>query len=381
MIFILALSFLNLTFVSGILDDISQTAIDEVIDTETAHVVINPQEEPEVEEYISGQRELRRQIERIPGVEATARHYELAGSLAYDQNKTGQFKRVSAQMIAVDPVQERNVLTTADRLVDGEYLDELATDEIILGIDLVEGYGGGTDRNLGPVKIGDEVEIAFANGVIRNFKVTGFYKLGFFSGLAFISAKEAESVLGINDSANLILARVDLKRDNLDNYHDQIQKIAPNLNVKKYTDVLGDEAAIGDLFNTISAIMSTISIAVAAVSVFILIYINAIHKQRQIGILQAIGIKQSILIHNYVLQSFFLAMCGIVVGSFLVFLVLHPLLNAYPIQTPMGDISLTFSTFKILVSVASFLLAAMIAGLIPSRKVARQNILKAIWGV
>lgn len=380
MIFILSLSFLNLTFIAGTLDGLSRVTIDEVIETETAHIVINPRQEPRAEEYISGWRQLSSRIESIPGVQASSRHYRLVGSVGFDPDGSGRFQRVSTQMIAVEPAREREVLSIDERLVDGEYLDEPASDEVILGVDLVSGYGGSQEPNLGPVGIGDRVQLTFANGETRTLRVKGFYRLGFFSGLVFMSAKEAESVLGVEDSASQVLVRVDNEQDQLDHYYEQIQSIAPDLNVKKYTDLLGDEAAIGETFDTISAIMSVISVVVAAITVFILIYINAIHKQRQIGVLKAIGIKQGIIIESYIIQALFYALCGIAVGSILVFLVLDPLLTAYPIETPMGDSSLAFSAVKILVSIAGFVIAAMLAGLIPAWRVARQGILKAIWG-
>jgi len=51
-----------------------------------------------------------------------------------------------------------------------------------------------------------------------------------------------------------------------------------------------------------------------------------------------------------------------------------------PIAFPMGSISLVVTQDQVVTSIASLLAASFVAGLIPSVKAARENILKAIWG-
>jgi len=57
--------------------------------------------------------------------------------------------------------------------------------------------------------------------------------------------------------------------------------------------------------NLISTILSIISILVAAIVIFVIIYVNAINKRRQIGILKAIGIKQKLLSMPTLSKPFF----------------------------------------------------------------------------
>jgi putative ABC transport system permease protein len=111
-----------------------------------------------------------------------------------------------------------------------------------------------------------------------------------------------------------------------------------------------------------------------------MIYINAVNKRRQIGILKAIGIKESIIVYSYIFQSLFYVLCGILVGLFFIFFVLLPLLSVHPIQLPFGPLMLSFKGALILECIVGFIIAGFFAGLIPSRIVAREEILKAIWG-
>ncbi|KUO52030.1 MAG: hypothetical protein APF76_02500 [Desulfitibacter sp. BRH_c19] len=380
LIFILSISFLNLMFISGLLGGLAETTEQLVVDTETSHIVITPQEEPIQKEFIDNQDELRSEIERIPGVLATSSRYISGGSISYDKNKSGNSKSVSVRMFGIDPQEDKKVLTIADHLVAGEYPDVLQENEIVLGADVAGGFGEPTGNDLGGVKVGDEVKISYYNGVKRTYIVKGIYQVGFFSGIGFVSSKEMESVLYLDNEASDILVKVDLKQDTIDNYLTQVKNINPNLKVRKYTELLGASAAIIAVFNGISLVISFVSVIVAAITIFVLIYVNALNKRRQIGVLKAIGIKHRIIVQSYVFQSLFYAICGSIIGTVLVFLLLVPLLKAYPVELPMGNVGISLSVLRIILSIASIFLASILAGAVPSSRVARQDILQSIRG-
>lgn len=380
MILILSISFLNLMFISGILGGLSKATEQIVVDTETAHITLTPQEEPIRKDFIDNQGALRSQIEQLPGIVATARRYALAGTIAYDKKESGNPRRVSVRIIGIDPADDKKVIINADHMVAGEYLEGLREDEIVLGADIAGGYGEPTGEDLGGVNVGDEVQVMYHNGVARTYTVKGIYKVGFYQGQGLISSKEVESVLPVDNEASQILVKVDLKQDTLDNYLTRVQDIAPNLKIRKYTDLLGGSAAIIGAFNGIATVVSAFSIIVGAVTIFVLIYVNAINKRRQIGVLKAIGIKSRIIVYSYVFQSLFYALCGLVIGSGLVFLLLDPLMKAHPLELPMGNVGLSLSALRIVLSSISLLLAGLLAGAIPSSRVAKQDILKSIWG-
>lgn len=382
LVFVLSLSFLELMFITGILGGLSGGIIRTVVNTSTSHIQVLPQEDPIAKDYIASQDEVRRQIEDVPGVVATARHYSLGGSFAYDREKNGKFKNVSAQVYGIDPVQEKKVLAIAEYISEGSYLEDEDTDKIVLGAGLAGGYGVPQPNDLGGVKVGDEVRVSYSNGVIRTYKVKGIYNviIGTITNAAFISSREAESVLGIHNSASEILVKVDQEAASLASYAAKVKEAEPNLVVKKYTDIISVIGTLLDAFDLISYIVTIISIIVVAVTIFVLIYISAVNKRRQIGILKAIGIKEEIIVLSYVFQSFFYAACGVAVGLILLFSVLSPAIREHPIRLPFGSVYLVYTSGRLAASVASLLFAGFLGGLIPARIVARENILKAIWG-
>ena len=384
MIFILALSFLDMMFISGVLSGITDSQMHALRNYMSADINISPQQQPTLKQYIPNQAQLRAQIQTLPGIIATARHYNMAGSLSFDKDKTGQFKIVSGAIIGIDPENEWKVLTLNTLLIRGQNLAPGDTDQILLSSSLAGGYGAiarqGSD--LGGVKVGDKIRITYANGSIRTYNVKGIYNDIMGIAETFITSNEAESILSIHDSASHILVKANINRVPITTYESKIVELAPNLYIQNYNDLLGSFASFLKALNFIQLIVGAISVIVAAITIFVLIYVNAINKRRQIGILKAIGIKKSIIVNAYIIQSIFYTVCGVSAGLFLVFGILQPLLIAYPVPVVVGlmNLTLVYTTLPVALGIISFFIAGFFAGRIPSNLVARQDILKAIWG-
>ena len=210
LVFILSLSFLDMMFISGVLTGINYSEVQALINFFNSDITVGPQTLPQVKEFIPNQAQLRAKIETIPGVTGTARHYLLAGSLAFDKDKNGQFKSVSGVIIGIEPGDEKKVLTFDQLLIGGQQLLETDTDQIVLSSALAGGFGVPAPSDLGGVKIGDKVRITYSNGVMRTYTVKGIYNdiVGLFE--TFITTKEAESIINVHDSASQILVKTDL---------------------------------------------------------------------------------------------------------------------------------------------------------------------------
>jgi len=381
-IFLLSLAFFNLMFVSGFLTGFSEGIMRSMINTSTAHIIVMPQEEPTRKEFISEERSVRAQIGTIPGVIAATSHYQMGGSFAYDKEKDGKFEYVSAPIVGINQVEEKRVLSVRENMVSGEFPDDLKEDEIVLGANLAGGYGTKQTADLGGAIVGDKVRVLYSNGVMRDYVIRGVFKItmGSIAGTAFVSSKEAEAVLSTYDNASEILVRVDTSRGTLDEYMGRIGEIVPSLRLEKYTDRLATVGILVAAFNIISLIVTVISVIVAAVTLFVMIYVNAVSKRRQIGILKAIGIKESIIELSYVIQSLFYTAFGIIIGLAIVFLAVVPLLEVRPIPMPYGNAILFYTSSGIIVNIVSLIVAGVLAGFIPAKIVARENVLKSIWG-
>lgn len=369
-------------FVSGFLSGFSDGIMRSMIDTSTAHIIVMPQEIPTRKDFILDQDSVRAQIQTIPGVIATTSHYQLGGSVAYDKENNGKFRYVSAPIIGITQEEEKSVLTVHENMVSGEFPDNLQEDEIVLGANLAGGFGTKQTTDLGGAKVGDKVQIAYSTGAMRTYTIKGIFKItmGGVGNTAFISTKEAEAVLSAYNNASEIMVRVNLDTSTLAEYTSRIQTMLPNLKIEDYTARLSTVGILVAAFDIIALIVSVISIIVAAITIFVMIYVNAVSKRRQIGILKAIGIKESIIELSYIIQSLFYATWGVIVGLMIIFWAVIPFLAVRPIPMPFGNASLAYTSIGIFINISSLIISGVLAGFIPAKIVARENILKSIWG-
>jgi putative ABC transport system permease protein len=383
MIFILSLAFVNLIFTTSILNGVTATLDNQLINNSVANIVIDPQEYPTRENYIINTTKLRQQIKNIPGVTATVVHYNLMATFAYDKDKNGQFKYGSWPVIGIDPEDEPIVTGVSTHIIAGNYLKDPGIADIVLGSDIAGGYGAATETtSLGGVKIGEKINLNFGNGAQRVYTIRGVSKVKFtlIDQNAYITTKDAKSILGISDDrASEILVKINKTGDE-DQYVKQIKKLAPDLKVRKWTEYTSMLDSITNSFDLVTGIISAVGLVVAATTIFILIYVNTVNKRRQIGILKAIGIKENIIIISYILQSFFYAIFGIIFGSIIMFCFVAPHFLSHPIALAIGDISLAIKENQVIQGIFSLLTAALIAGLVPAWRAAKENILEAIWG-
>lgn len=367
-------------FISGILQGFVELIPQMTIDQLSSHITVSPQEKPQVKQFILNQANLRAQIDAIPGVVATTRRYNLAGSLSFDKDKSGQAKSLSAGIVGIDPLDDAKVMVFKDLIRYGQFLSETDTDQIIISSALAGGYGDMAPSDLGGVQVGNKINVTYANGIVRTYTVKGIWHDDMAVLESFVTSKEAESVLGVYNNASQILVKVDLKTKPLDYYFNRVKELEPKLKVQTYKEQMGSFGSFVNALNLINLIVGVISVAVAAVTIFVLFYINALNKRRQIGILKAIGIKQRIIIYSYMFQAIFNIAVSLLAGSLLVFGILYPLFLKYPLDVSFGKVSLVFTFIGIVASIVSFAVTGILAGIIPSRLVAKENILKSIWG-
>ena len=370
---IMSMIFVNLVFLPSIVSGIGEGMNVMLIDYTYANILIEPQED---NLYISNVESIQKKLNSLPGVAGTSAHYISGATFTYKDNF------VSGALYSINPIDEVTVTKTYTRIIEGEYLSKGDTDEILLGIDLAGEEGKESEeQNLGGVKVGDNIAVTFSNGVIREYRVKGIFKTKSFmaDGSAFITEKEMESVLGLDDKASEILVKLN-QRGTEEEFKKKFMELGISEDIKTWEDkasgIVGDIISSFSLINVISTIISLI---MAVIVIFIIIYINTINKRKQIGILKAVGIDKSIIIRSYVIQSLFYCFSGITIGSIILYFLISYLI-ANPLEFPMTYVRPLVEPQLIIQSVISLIAVSLIAGFIPSWKTANENILKAIWG-
>ena len=133
-------------------------------------------------------------------------------------------------------------------------------------------------------------------------------------------------------------------------------------------------------FNMLGNVFSSLGLIVASITIFIVVFINAITRRKYIGILKGIGIRGRAIEISYVFQSIFYALIGSGVGLALVYGFLVPFFAANPIDFPFSDGILVAPLDATFTRVGLLVFSTLIAGYIPAWMIIRKNTLDSILG-
>lgn len=379
---LITLTFCSLLFVSGLFEGIFDGINNQIRNTRSSDLIIEPSDK---DQYIKNATALMNVISHLPGVTFVHSRYSTGAIFSFDKDKNGQnIISKSFSVYGVDPEKERQISKVATSLVEGAYLTKDDRDKILVGVN-ISGTHGSTlyDSSLKGVKVGDDVTVRYPNGVSKKYTIKGVYRT-FFSlsdAGSYVTKDEVESVLGQYNTASEVIVRL---RDDLqpDIYAAKLRDLGYSgikiTTLHQYTRrVISD---LQDALFFIQTIINMINVIVAGITIFIIIFINVSNKKRQIGILKAIGIPESVIILSYVFQALFYVVVGITLGTILLYTVIQPYVLAHPLSFPFGPVVLFITAAVYLQSIGLLFAIGLIGSFVPSRQVTSISILDAIWG-
>ncbi len=133
-------------------------------------------------------------------------------------------------------------------------------------------------------------------------------------------------------------------------------------------------------FSLLGNVIGLIGIVVASITIFIVIFINAVTRRKYIGIMKGIGISERSIEISYIFQSIFYASLGGLLGVFIVYVLLVPFFNAHPLDFPFSDGILIAPVGETAFKFGLLLFVTIIAGYIPARQIVKKNTLDSILG-
>ena len=387
-IFVMFFTFLNLVVVSGILVGLIQGAIVAVRSHYTSDVIVSSLNN---KTYIENSPEILNIIKSLPEVEAVSARYLEGGTLEANYKTRTSYKEkpniAAASVTGIDPIAEDKVTNLSKFIVEGEYLTPLDYDQVLIGSYLTAKYlpidspGFTTLRDVAP---GTKIRVK-VHGVEREVTIKGIIKakVDEVSMRVFMIDSELRSLIGRNDY-NVDEISIKLKpgtdpatvRDILKrNGVDRVAKVQTYVDAqpKFIKDMVDTFALLGNM-------LSSIGLVVASITIFIVIFINAITRRKFIGILKGIGINERAIEISYILQSFFYAFCGSVIGVLVLYVFLQPAIAAHPIDFPFSDGILVAPVSGTFLRIALLMATTIIAGFIPARLIVRKNTLDSILG-
>lgn len=372
-LFLMSVAFVNLIFISSLFNGIIEGTNNQIINTMTGNFYIAPKAGIE---FITSKEKVLSDIRSIDGITGVSAQTYVPAQLKY--------KEISGswQILAINPKNEAEVTDVSQKIITGAYLDEDDYDQILIGRQIAGGEG--VEQNafsFKGAKAGDKVNL-ITNGTAKEFTIKGVFQTKFLPSdeRAFITEKALKNIMPPLDgkASNITIKINDPKNEQA--ILSQIRSKNVDGDIYTWREVAGLMKSVGESFTSINILMTFVGILIAAVTVFIVIYVDIMNKRKQIGILRAIGIKPYIIISSYVILSAVYSVIGVLIGSAVFYFILVPYFGAHPFSLPICDATLVLSKTDYIARAEMIMWVSVISGLIPSAIITRTKMLDAILG-
>lgn len=387
-IFIMMLTFLNLVVVSGILIGLivggnnanrQQYTGDVIMTTLAGKQTIEKTQD--IVQTLQVNPDITKHTERFLKGATIEANYKTR----HDFNAAAD--TVGTQFTGIDVAQEESFSNISKYVTEGSFLNPNESGYVVLGSNLLRrfssSFGDGFDSLDGTypgdvvkITVGDKTQEFIVKGIVKS-------KVGEVSMRAYVNMLDFQKLVDRSDvNANEIaIMHADsvtddaLKQNLVADGFDRYAKIqtADEAIPKFLTDIKTAFALLGNM-------IGAIGIVVASITIFIVIFINAVTRRKFIGILKGIGVAPQAIQVSYMLQSLFYALSGSLVGTIVLYGLLVPAFAKNPLNFPFSDGILVAEPTGTLIRFIILLVVTLIAGFIPARMIVRKNTLDSILG-
>ena len=369
-------------FLTQLINQLQGTIIDRVLGSQ-AHVVIRPLEE--VTQRVltpSAGREVAAAVQprdqRLRSVDQWERIAALAaatpGVLAVSPVVSGPAfasrgnSNKSVALLGVQPDAYRRVVRMDDYMTRGRF-DVTGTNTLI-GTDLASDLG---------VTVGDKLRVTSANGRSETLDITGLFDMGnrdLNRRWVFVTLKLAQTLLDLPGG----VSNIDLTVTDLFNANQVADAVRASTNLTVDSWMQTNAGLLTALSNqTVSNnLIRSFVVIIVALGISSVLVVSVVQKQREIGILRAMGAGRRRIMTVFLLQGGLVGLAGSVLGSALAFGLL--VVFSHIFKSPDGSARFSAQLDPMLVLLASVVACGvgLAAAAIPARSAARMDPVQAI---
>lgn len=167
----------------------------------------------------------------------------------------------------------------------------------------------------------------------------------------------------------------------LDTYNANMEKTDED-KVITYTDIVGTlMTSVTDIINVISYVLIAfvaISLVVSSIMIGVITYISVLERQKEIGILRAIGASKRNISNVFNAETFITGLLAGVIGIGLTLLLLIPGNQIIHAVADTNDVNATLPMNAGIILILLSIVLTLIGGIIPSKKAAKSDPVKAL---
>ncbi len=222
---------------------------------------------------------------------------------------------------------------------------------------------------------GDSVQVTFGRGTTQTLRVAGIYLANQLVGPYLLDQSASQQFTNRLDSVLLVEARKGVSADQVRASVDQVVAAEPTVEVLNRAEFTKSTTSQIDTVTTIITILLGLSILIAVLGIVNTLALAVIERTHELGLLRAVGLSRRqtrrMVTVEAVIVSVFGALLGIGVGSVFGIAFQRALAD-------QGIDQLSFPAGRLVVFVVVAGLAGVLAALLPARRAARLDVLRAI---
>ncbi len=288
-------------------------------------------------------------------------------------------------LLGVEPVSEMAVSFDTDSIIEGRFLEDSNDRGLIIGLKMAEHLE--TELGKRVVVMSQDPDNNIAD---RGFRVVGIYKAKLASleeTYVYAGRDTIQQLLNIENQVSEIAITGEDYR-NVDKWYPKIkQATGENVDTLPWYEInayLGSMMSMMDGFVLVWVVVIFLALSFGLVNTLVMAVFERI---REIGLMQALGMRPSMILYQILLESFLLLLIGLLLGNIIAIATIIPLQDGIDISVVakgmemMGSSSMLYPALKIedmVLANVIVIILGLLTSILPAWRAASLDPIKAL---
>ena len=319
------------------------------------------------------------EVLQIPEVVAWTSRVRVPAVISSERDSRGMV------LLGVEPVSEMAVSFDRDSIIEGRFLEDSNDRGLVIGLKMAEHL---------ETKLGKRVVVMSQdpdnNIADRGFRVVGIYKAKLASleeTYVYAGRDTIQQLLNIENQVSEIAITGEDYR-NVDKWYPKIkQATGENVDTLPWYEInayLGSMMSMMDGFVLVWVVVIFLALSFGLVNTLVMAVFERI---REIGLMQALGMRPSMILYQILLESFLLLLIGLLLGNIIAIATIIPLQGGIDISVVakgmemMGSSSMLYPALKIedmVLANVIVIILGLLTSILPAWRAASLDPIKAL---
>ncbi len=288
-------------------------------------------------------------------------------------------------LLGVEPVSEMAVSFDTDSIIEGRFLEDSNDRGLVIGLKMAEHLE--TELGKRVVVMSQDPDNNIAD---RGFRVVGIYKAKLASleeTYVYAGRDTIQQLLNIENQVSEIAITGEDYR-NVDKWYPKIkQATGENVDTLPWYEInayLGSMMSMMDGFVLVWVVVIFLALSFGLVNTLVMAVFERI---REIGLMQALGMRPSMILYQILLESFLLLLIGLLLGNIVAIATIIPLQGGIDISVVakgmemMGSSSMLYPALKIedmVLANVIVIILGLLTSILPAWRAASLDPIKAL---